>query len=200
MCDLPIPRPTVSLTCVIHGSKSFSQFCALWITKCFIWEAPGGWFRGHSGEPSNTFWTYKTVYLFALGKNVCFLCSMSSKSWTSETPPAESGGLLNRKLSSCLSWSTLILSPTRSPGREGTVCCTSSWASAKEAICTESSKSNRGGFCLRVGWWSGLFRSPWLCRYCRDLRHPTRFKVTGWQVECRKMLSQMLTSTKCIFF
>lgn len=116
---------------------------------------------------------------------------MSSKSWTSETPLAESGALLNRKLSSCLSWSTLTLSPTRSHGREGTVCCTSSWASAKEVICTESSKNRRGGFCLRVRWWSGLFRSPWLCRYCPDSQHSICSKVTGGgQVDFRKMLHE----------
>ncbi|XP_012575722.1 PREDICTED: serine/threonine-protein kinase Nek4 isoform X2 [Condylura cristata] len=44
------------------------------------------------------------------------------------------------------------------------VCCTLSWASVKEVICTESSRSRKGGFFLSVGWWSGLFRSQWLCR------------------------------------
>lgn len=131
---------------------------------------------------------------------MCFFYSMSSKSWTSEMPPAESGELLNRKLSFCLSWSTLILSPTRSRGREGTVCCTLSWASAKEVICTESSKNGRGSFCLRVRWWNGLFRSPWLCRYCPDSQHSTCSKVTGgWQVNFRKMLPQMLTWKKNVF-
>lgn len=143
-----------------------------------MWQSPEGWFWGCS-ELLNTFEPVNIVCLFAYCENMCFFCSMSSKSWTSKMPPAESGELLNRKLSSCLSWSTLILSPTRSRGREGTVCCTSSWDSVKEVICTESSKSRKGDFCLRVRWLSGLFRSPWLCRYCQDSEHPTCSTVTG---------------------
>lgn len=120
---------------------------------------------------------------------------MSSKSWTSEMPPAESGELLNRKLSSCLSWSTLILSPTRSRGREATVCYTSSWASVKEVICTESSKNRRGSFCLRVRWWNGLFRSLWLCRYCPDTAFHL-FQVMGMAGGFLEMLPQMFTWRK----
>lgn len=143
-------------------------------------------------RPLKYVWICNTVCLFPYCKNMCFLCSMLSKSLTSEMPPAESGELLNRKLSSCLSWSTPTLSPTRSRGRVGTVCCTSSWASVKEVICTESSKSRKGGFCLRARWWSGLFRLPWLCRYCWDSGHSTCSKVTeGWLAHFREMIPQI---------
>lgn len=117
-------------------------------------------------------------------------------------PPAESGELLNRKPSYYLSWSTPILSPTRSRGREGTVGYTSSWASAKEVICTESSRSRKGSFCLRVKWWSGLFRSLWLCRYCSDSQtHSIPLaprEEGGWQAYFRKKFPQV--HAKNVFF
>lgn len=135
----------------VSDSKCFSQFCALWITKWLgCWTGSRRLVLRPFRRTLKCFGTYKVVCLFAHCKHTCFLCSMLSKNWTSEMPPAESGELLNRKPSCCLSWSTPILSPTRSHGREGTVCYTSSWASVKEVICTESLRSRKGSFCLRV--------------------------------------------------
>lgn len=125
------------------------------------------------------FWIYKIVCWFVYCKNMYFFCSMLLKNWIFEMFLVESGELLNRKFSFCFSWSILILLFIRSFGREGMVCCISLWVFAKEVICIESLRSRRGSFCLRVRWWSGLFRLLWFCRYCLDLSYFFCFKMTG---------------------